>query len=103
MPSEGERIKAIRKALNGMSRKEFGALFGVSDTYIGNVENNNKKLSRERLHFLLVTYNVNVNYILEGIGSMLITTKEESDKIYDKFLSKDDYFEDEDGIVRRKK
>ncbi|MEI8127999.1 MAG: helix-turn-helix transcriptional regulator [bacterium] len=72
MPSEGERIKKLRKALNKMSQQEFADIFGVERSFISQVESNKSNLSKKHLSKLLLTHNVNINYILEGIGSMFL-------------------------------
>jgi len=80
MQTEGERINLILKELK-LSRQDIANLFGCTDKYIGNVINNVKKLSRERLHSLLIEYGVNINYVLEGEGEMFINSQDKNELI----------------------
>ena len=67
MQSIGSRIKKIRQELN-LSQEEFGRFFNTGKSYISAVENNKSQLSVESLVKLLVNHNVNINFILAGIG-----------------------------------
>lgn len=82
MVTEGERIRLIRDALK-LSQKALGKILSLHPSFISAAENNNKFLSREKLIYLLVNYNVNINYILAGKGEMFLTDNSEqpSDKL----------------------
>ena len=67
MTTQGERIKEIRTALK-LSQQEFGKIINVSKQYVSNLESNRNILNNEKLVSLLVDLNVNINYILAGIG-----------------------------------
>ena len=67
METTGSRIKKIRQELN-LSQEQFGKIFKTGKSYISAVENNKSQLSVESLVKLLVNYNVNINFILGGIG-----------------------------------
>lgn len=71
MPTESERIKNTREALN-LTQQQLAEEFGVKPAFISNVENNRKSLSKKHLRTLLVNYNVNINYLIAGIGEMFI-------------------------------
>ena len=74
METFGSRVKQVREKLN-LKQSELGALFDCSHAFISAVENDKNKLSVDNLIKLLVTYNVNINYILGGIGEMFITAQ----------------------------
>lgn len=79
MTTQGERIKKIRQALK-LSQEEFGRNLGVSKQYVSNLEANRNFLNNEKLVSLLVDYNVNINYILAGIGNEFIAPQYEDVK-----------------------
>lgn len=69
--SQGERIKKIRQNLN-LSQEDFGKLFEIQKQMVSSLENNKIKLNNEKLEKLLLTYNVNINWLLAEIGEMFI-------------------------------
>ena len=75
MQTMGQRIKNIRQELQ-MSQEQFGKLFDSGKAYISLVENNKSKLSVENLVKLLLNYNVNINYVLSGNGTMFLNNCE---------------------------
>ena len=77
MSTIGKRIREVRQALR-MSQEEFGAFFNSTKSYISAVENDKSKLSLESLVKLLLNYNVNINFILGGIGELFINTQTEN-------------------------
>ena len=75
METQGERIKKIRLQLN-MQQDKFGEGIGVTKQFISNLERNIGFISGEKLTSLLLNYNVNINYLLVGIGEMFISSYE---------------------------
>lgn len=73
MTTMGKRIKHLRQELQ-LSQEKFGEIFNSGKAYISAVENDKSKLSVENLVKLLVDYNVNINYILAGVGEMFINS-----------------------------
>ena len=71
MNSQGQRIRLLRIAL-GMSQEDFGNIFGISKQYVYGLEKDKNVLSNDKLVKLLVDYNVNINYLLSGIGNMFL-------------------------------
>ena len=71
MTTMGKRIKEIRKKLH-LSQEELGEILGSGKSYISAVENDKSKLSVESLVKLLVNYQVNINYILGGVGKPML-------------------------------
>lgn len=76
MSTIGSRIKQIRLKIN-LSQEDFANFFGTGKSYVSAVEHDKCKLSQENLIKLLVNYNVNMNYVLGGIGEMFIAPKYE--------------------------
>ncbi len=73
MPTQGQRLKKIRLALN-LSQEQLGLKLGVSKQYISNIEADRNVLNNEKLVSLLVDFNININYILSGLGTQFIKT-----------------------------
>ena len=67
MTTTGARLKKCREYLN-LSQDDIAKLIGSSSSYISLVENDKSKLSVENLIKLLLKYNINLNYLLAGIG-----------------------------------
>lgn len=70
----GERLKRIRHSL-GMSQDELATKMGYEKSSIGNAESGRTKLSSNLIVSLVKTFNVNVEYLLEGHGDMFIDNK----------------------------
>ena len=79
MTTQGKRIKEIRTELK-LSQEEFGKKIGVSKQYVSNLEADRNFLNNEKLVSLLLDFNVNINYILCGIGEQFITPESEEFK-----------------------
>lgn len=71
MDTQGKRLKKIRQAL-GFSQDELGAIFEIKKQFVSSIENDKVFLNNDKLVKLLVDYNVNINYLLAGIGEMFI-------------------------------
>ena len=77
MSTQGNRLKEIRQALR-LSQEEFGAIFDIKKQFVSNIEKDHSFLNNDKLVKLLVDYNVNINYLLAGIGEMFIGQDNES-------------------------
>ena len=73
METQGERIKKIRLQLN-MQQDKFGEGIGVTKQCISNIERDIVILSSDKLTNLLLNYNVNINYILSGVGEPFVSS-----------------------------
>lgn len=73
MTTTGKRFKNIRIALN-LSQEAFGKEIGLSKSGISAVENDKTFVSLEILSTLLIDYNINMNYLVGGIGEMFNPT-----------------------------
>lgn len=69
METQGMRIKKIRQTLN-LSQDEFGQIFEISKQFVSLLEKDKTFLNNDKLVKLLLDYNVNINYLLGGIGNM---------------------------------
>ncbi len=74
MTTQGKRLKKIRKALE-LSQEEFGRKIGLTRGAIAAVEADGNNFSQDVLCKLIQTFNVNINYLLVGIGNMFIPPK----------------------------
>ena len=74
MEKQGFRLKEIRVKL-GLSQEEFGRRLGLSRAAIAAVEGGKNKFSQDVLCKLILTFNVNLNFLIAGIGDMFISEK----------------------------
>jgi transcriptional regulator with XRE-family HTH domain len=72
MTTQGERLKKIRRKL-GLSQTELGEKLGFSKQYLSNIEADRNLMNNDKLVKLLVDFNVNINYLLAGVGEMFNT------------------------------
>lgn len=72
MTTQGERLKNIRRKL-GLSQTELGEKLGFSKQYLSNIEADRNLMNNDKLVKLLVDFNVNINYLLAGVGEMFNT------------------------------
>lgn len=95
MQSAGERLKLIRKKI-GMSQEEFGDNLGISKAGISAVEKDRTFVSAKILSKLFFDYNVNLNYLVCGIGEMFNPPKYED--VRDEILSEVEKILKEKGL-----
>ncbi len=69
METIGQRFKLIR-IQEKLSQEEFGEKIGLSKSAISAVENDKSFISVEIQQTLLVSYNINLNWLISGYGSM---------------------------------
>ena len=84
MTTQGERLKKIRKSLD-LSQEEFGKKIGLSRGAIASVEADGNKFSQDTLCKLIQTFDININYLLIGIGSPF--NLKENDSTKNEFLN----------------
>ena len=77
METTGERFKQIRKEF-GMSQEEFGEHLGLSKGGISAVEKDRAFVSVKVLSKLFFDYNVNLNYLVCGVGKVFNPPKYEN-------------------------
>lgn len=78
MTTQGERLKKIRRKL-GLSQTELGEKLGFSKQYLSNIEADRNLMNNDKLVKLLVDFNVNINYLLAGVGEMFNTPTSNED------------------------
>ena len=78
MTTQGERLKNIRRKL-GLSQAELGEKLGFSKQYLSNIEADRNLMNNDNLVKLLVDFNVNINYLLAGVGEMFNTPTSNED------------------------
>lgn len=69
MKNLGLRLKKIRKQV-GCSQDEFAQKLGITKQAISNIENSKSTPSVNVLSKLALDYNVNLNYLIIGKGSV---------------------------------
>lgn len=73
MTTTGQRFKEIRQALK-LSQDDFGAELGLSSQGVSNIEKDKSFLALEKLQ-TLEKFNVNLNFLIYGIGQPFIPPK----------------------------
>lgn len=90
-----ERIKELRKNYLKMSQTAFGERLGVSRSVINNIELNalarpDQKLSLYKL--ICSEFNVSEDWLLNGVGDMFASDKEEYSSLIDRIMSGENEF-----------
>lgn len=71
----GSRLKDIRKKLN-LRQKEFADVLNITMVTLSDIETGKKQPGGYTLYNLSELYNVNLDFLLHGIGSMFRQVKE---------------------------
>ena len=66
MSTLGERLRELRKVRVKKSQKEFGNIFGLSESAIGMYERNERKPDYETLEKFAAYLDTSVNYLITG-------------------------------------
>ena len=74
MKNIGNRIKLLRKHL-GKSQDELAKILGVTKQAISNMENSKSTPSPQVLYKIHTELDVNLNYIITGLGELYTSTK----------------------------
>ncbi len=86
--SPNSRIKELRQSL-GLSQQAFADALGVSRSYVKDIEIGRSDPSFNFLRTLTGVYNANLNWIVEGIGSVYneaqLTVRDSDNKLYGVF------------------
>ena len=99
MDTQGKRLKKIRLALN-LSQEEFGQLFEIGKQFVSLMENDKSFMNNDKLVKLLLDFNVNINYLLCGIGPMFLPPKYED--VEDELTQKVEAILKKNGIILQK-
>ena len=65
----GDRVSELRKAL-GLSQEEFGSKLGLVRSAISSYEGGRRNLSEQSIKSICREFNVNYNWLINGIGEM---------------------------------
>ena len=71
-----ERIRQLRKQLH-LSQEEFGRRLQLSRNFIYMVENGQRELSNRTIDDICNCFNVNRNWLVNGIGEMYVPSEED--------------------------
>jgi len=71
-----ERVKHVRTALK-LSQPEFAKAIFISNGYIADLENANRKVNDRIIHLISLTFGVNEAWLKDGDGNMFFTTPSE--------------------------
>ena len=85
METTGQRFKKIRTALD-LSQDDFGEKIGLSKSAVSAVENDKSFVSINVQRTLFMEYNINLNWLICGEGSMFNSPKYED--VEDEFEKK---------------
>lgn len=75
MNNIGERLKAVRKKLS-LNQTEFGQRVGLSQTTIGQYENETRPMTDRFISQLESEFGVNKTYLLSGDGDMFVDSSD---------------------------
>lgn len=79
MSTAGQRFKELRLS-TGLSQEAFGLTIGLTKSAVSAVENDKTFISLEVQRRLLVDYNVDLNYLVGGVGRLYLPAKYEDVK-----------------------
>ena len=71
-----ERIKHLRTTLK-MSQAEFAKAIFISNGYMAELENANRRANDRIIHLISLTFGVNETWLKDGDGNMFFTTPSE--------------------------
>jgi transcriptional regulator with XRE-family HTH domain len=71
-----ERIKHLRITLQ-ISQAEFAKAIFISNGYIADLENANRKVNDRIIHLMSLTFGVSEAWLKDGTGNMFFTTPSE--------------------------
>lgn len=74
----GRRIKELRKLLK-ISQKDFATSLSMANSYLSEIEHGKANPAFEFFYKLSNVYNVNLNYLFQGIGELLLPRTEEKE------------------------
>ena len=97
MNKMGSRIKLLRQQLN-MSQDELAKSLGVTKQAISNIENSKSAPSVNVLSKLALDYNVNLNYLIIGKGSVYSLDDSSTTSIKKSILKEVEHMLKEKGI-----
>ena len=97
MSNIGTRLKQIRKLIN-KSQKELADELSLTKQAISNIETEKCLPSISLLDKLLVKYNININYVISGVGEAFNSNSNSYKEIRKTLMKEVEKFLDERGI-----
>ena len=76
----GQRIKKVRQLLN-KSQQDLANELNLTKQAISNIETGKCAANLSLLNKLLIDYNINLNYIIAGIGDIFLDSKNANDEL----------------------
>ena len=89
--TQGERVKAVRKAL-GLTLDKFGDRLGVTKTAISNIEKDNRNLTEQMTKAICREYNVNYAWLTDELGEMFMEPDIEIMGMIDRIMTGENEF-----------
>ena len=68
----GSRLKILRKKIN-KSQRDFAYILGISQSAYSNYEKDERSMPSDLLSKIIISYRLNSEWLINGIGDMLIT------------------------------
>lgn len=96
-----ERLAIIRNNAK-KNATEFSKTLGLNQPTYNRYETGSRKPPFEVLESIIFQYGINGHWLLTGEGEIYITTKPESDKIFDELISDGSFFVDKNGFVKKR-
>lgn len=84
-----ERVRTLRKSLN-LSQEAFAERIGMTKNYISLVETGNRNLSERTISDICRVFNVNRDWLVDGIGDPLLPPEDEEAAYVAELLGDDD-------------
>lgn len=97
MENIGIRIKNIRKLLN-KSQEQLAAELNLTKQAISNIETSKSLPSMALMSKLLVDYDVNLNYVVSGMGDIFLTNEKTYKTLRKSLIKEVEQFLDSRGI-----
>ena len=63
------RIIYLRNDILHMTQQEFCTILNISQTYLSMLENGKKQIQKNTIDKLLITFHVNIEWLLYGVGT----------------------------------
>lgn len=93
----GIRIKNIRKLLN-KSQEQLAAELNLTKQAISNIETSKSLPSMALLSKLLIDYDVNLNYVVSGMGDIFLSNEKSYKTLRNSLIKEVEQFLDSRGI-----
>lgn len=89
--TQGERVRAVRKAL-GLTMDKFGDRLGVSKMAISNIESGNRNLTEQMAKAICREFAVNYAWLVDELGEMFMEPDMEIMGMIDRIMTGENEF-----------